>query len=294
MPLKLRALIAVLLAIMTLPSLLQAAPPRVRIATSADSHPYNFGKAEGCQAPSGACGFEIDLYNAICQQMGLRCEWQVVNWDLIFKGLVTPDNSGNFPYDVAIASIEASPERRQTMLFSPTYYQAWHLFAGRADYPVKVDRRGFPIPTPGKPIRMGTWEGFLMQELRLAYKGAPATSVQLIPVKDPIDALKKGELDLIFIYTGIEMRLIQDPKYKVKSPLIPVLKEDPYGGVGAAMRVTLQGRAIEQAFANGLVKVRRNGTYLKLSMKWLGRDIWDCELGPQIKDPVCMNPKLRR
>lgn len=260
----------------------------VRIATSASTFPYSFGKQDGCTAKEGVCGFEVDLFGAICKEMSLNCRWIITDWNVIFKDLITPQRKGDFAYDAVVDSAEASAERRPQMLFSARYFTAFHLFVGKAELKVDVDASGFPLPQPRKPLKIGTWDGFLMTELQGVYRNIPKNVIQLVAVKDPAESLKKGEIDLAFLYTGTEIRLIKDKKYALKSPSIGVTSEDPFAGVGAAVRISPEGRRLEEAFSQGLVKLRRKGTFQAISNKWFGRDVWDCTLGPQLeKDPGC-------
>jgi len=278
----------VLTCFLALPMISQARSA-VKIATSADAYPYTFGPADGCTAASGVCGFEVELFDAICKDMNLQCVWKTNDWGTIFDNLLNKTN-GDFAYDAIVASTEASPERRKLMNFSARYFTAWHLFAGRTNLQVTMDTRGFPQDLASQPLKIGTWEGFLHEELMAAYGNVAPTHLSLMTVDDPIAALKNGDVDLIFVYTGIETKLIQDPQYSVKGPLIEVLNPDPKGGVGAASRKSTSGKEISKAFSEGLVKVRKSGEYQRISQKWLGRDIWDCQLGPKIDDPFCASP----
>lgn len=251
----------------------------IRLATSADTFPYNFGRAEGCRRGDGVCGFEIDLFEAICQEMGVRCTWQIQDWGSIFDNLLRPRPDGSFPYDAVVASAEASEDRRATMLFSARYYMAWHLFVGRRADRFRFDPRGFPVDE-GRPLRIGTWDGFLMNELRLAYP--TPKNVRLVPVASPIDALKNGDIDLAFVFTGTEVGIVKDPRFEMKGRLIEVLNTDPQAGIGAASRRSAQGAEIQRIFSEGLVRIRKKGLYQRISQFWLGRDIWDRQLGPKI------------
>lgn len=263
------------------PSSAEAMPPVIRIATSADTHPYNFGPADGCRSPDGVCGFEIDLFNAICAEMKVSCSWSTVAWADIFTNLNQASGEGNFSYDAIVASAEASAERRADMLFSARYYTAWHLFLGRRSLAVKFDEKGFPLPG-SRPLRLGTWDGFLMDELRQAYPSLPA-GIELKAVDSPLESLKKGEIDLAFVFTGTEVAFLKDRDYAMKGRLIEVLNTDPEAGIGAASRKSPAGEEIQRIFSEGLVRVRRKGIYQKISQKWLGRDIWDRQLGPKVE-----------
>jgi polar amino acid transport system substrate-binding protein len=86
-----------------------AAP--VRIATEGAYAPFNYVDDTGKPA-----GFEIDLGTEICTRAGLECTFQTNEWDSIIPNLV----AGN--YDVIMASMSITDERKQTIDFSDAYF----------------------------------------------------------------------------------------------------------------------------------------------------------------------------
>lgn len=83
----------------------------VRIATEGAYAPWNFLSDSGAPA-----GYEIELGNALCEQAALNCEWVVNDWDSIIPNLL----AGN--YDVIMAGMSITDERKQTIDFSQEYY----------------------------------------------------------------------------------------------------------------------------------------------------------------------------
>ena len=90
-------------------SVATAAP--VRIATEGAYAPWNF-LDDSCKP----AGFEIDLGNEICKRAALECTWQVNEWDSIIPNLV----AGN--YDVIMAGMSITDERKQTIDFTTNYF----------------------------------------------------------------------------------------------------------------------------------------------------------------------------
>jgi ABC-type amino acid transport substrate-binding protein len=261
----------------------------IKIATSADSYPYNFGVAEGCQSPSGVCGFEVELFDHICVEMALICEWKINPWSTIFDNLLSKAPDGNFSYDAVVASAEATLERKRTMLFSQSYFTAWFIFVGKSSLDIRFEKNGYPSDVAGQRLKIATWDGNLYEEMVKAYGGISPQYIQLLKVDNPVAALQRGEVDLIFVFTGIEMNLVKNKQFSVKGNPIKAPEQNLSDGVGAATRISRDGKLLQQKFSEGLVRVRQRGIYRKLAEKWLGRDIWDCKHGPQINDPFCAN-----
>ncbi|MGB0848557.1 MAG: transporter substrate-binding domain-containing protein [Thiolinea sp.] len=86
------------------------AADKIRLGTEGAYAPYNFMNDEGKLA-----GFEIDLGNAMCEEMKAECEWVVNEWDSIIPNLV----AGN--YDAIMAGMSITDERKKTITFSEEY-----------------------------------------------------------------------------------------------------------------------------------------------------------------------------
>ncbi|MCJ7498562.1 MAG: basic amino acid ABC transporter substrate-binding protein [candidate division Zixibacteria bacterium] len=72
-------------------------------------------------------GFDIDLMDAICDKLGVKCEYIVVPFDGIVSGL------NNNKYDAIISSFTITPQRETIVNFSKPYYQASQSIAVRLD-----------------------------------------------------------------------------------------------------------------------------------------------------------------
>jgi len=98
----------------TLAALVIASPAlskTVRIGTEGAYAPYNYVDDSGKLA-----GYEIDLGNAICAEAKLTCEFVTNEWDSIIPNLV----AGN--YDMIMAGMSVTEERKKTISFSDEYY----------------------------------------------------------------------------------------------------------------------------------------------------------------------------
>lgn len=59
-------------------------------------------------------GFDIDLGNALCAEVGIQCEWVVQGWDGIIPGLMARK------YDAIMSSMTINDERREPRCCSLT------------------------------------------------------------------------------------------------------------------------------------------------------------------------------
>lgn len=89
------------------------AADKVRIGTEGAYAPWNFMDDNGKLA-----GFEVDLGNDLCKRAELECEFVVNEWDSIIPNMV----SGN--YDMIMAGMSVTDERKESIAFSDEYYPA--------------------------------------------------------------------------------------------------------------------------------------------------------------------------
>ena len=83
----------------------------VRIGTEGAYAPWNFVDDNGNLA-----GFEIDLGTALCEKAGIQCEFVANEWDSMIPNLI----AGN--YDLIMAGMSITDERKQSIDFSEHYY----------------------------------------------------------------------------------------------------------------------------------------------------------------------------
>ena len=116
----------------------------VRIGTEGAYAPWNFMDDSGKLA-----GYEIELGNELCSRAGLSCEFVVNEWDSIIPNLL----AGN--YDIIMAGMSVTDERKETIAFSAEYYPPDpSKFAGAANLEVDFDNlKGLKIGAQGATIQ---------------------------------------------------------------------------------------------------------------------------------------------
>ena len=88
-----------------------AAAQTVRMGTEGAYPPFNMIDDKGEVA-----GFEREVGDELCKRAGLTCEWVTNDWDSIVPNL----QSGN--YDVIIAGMSITEERKAVVSFSQNYF----------------------------------------------------------------------------------------------------------------------------------------------------------------------------
>ncbi len=84
----------------------------IRIGVEGAYPPFSEVNKEG-----KVVGFDIDIANALCEQMKRKCELVQIDWD----GLIPAVKSRKI--DVIIASMSATDERKKSIDFTDRYYK---------------------------------------------------------------------------------------------------------------------------------------------------------------------------
>lgn len=83
----------------------------LKIATEGAYAPFNYTNADGTLG-----GFDVDIANALCNEMKVTCEIKAQDWD----GIIPALKQGN--YDAIIAAMSVTKERSEQLDFSSPYF----------------------------------------------------------------------------------------------------------------------------------------------------------------------------
>ena len=221
----------------------------VRIGTEGAYPPWNFIDDSGKLA-----GFEIDLGNAICEKAGVTCEFVQNEWDSIIPNLLV----GN--YDVIMAGMSITDERKQTIDFSEDYFPPDpSRYAAAADSDFDFAKlTGVKIGAQGATIQADYLENELNDGNTLLTYETPDQSVA---------DLMAGNIDLLLADGEYLSPVVEGSagKLALVGPGVEL-----GGGVGIGMRK--DDKDLQTKLTAALDELKADGTLDKLILKSFERE----------------------
>jgi arginine/ornithine transport system substrate-binding protein len=219
-------------------------------------------------APDGSIvGFDIDIANALCDEMGEDCTLVRTDWDGIIPALL----EGHC--DAIVASMSITPERRQVIDFSEKYYHTPAMFAARAD----VDFTDSPEDMAGRVV--GVQRGTIHQDYMERHY--PETRLTLYATQDEayLD-LEAGRLDAVMGDSlAISDGFLNTPSGEGFAQLGDIHYDPEVHGDGAGIGVRQEDTELRDRFSDAIGAIRENGTYDEIAGRYFDFDIYGAETG---------------
>jgi polar amino acid transport system substrate-binding protein/arginine/ornithine transport system substrate-binding protein len=222
----------------------------LRIATEGTYPPWSFKDARGVLQ-----GWDVDIARALCEKMQARCEIVAQDWDGILPGLLTRK------YDMIVASMAITDQRRQRVAFSDKYKDTVSRFIARKGTPPDVS----PTALKGKSI--GVQRGSIQAGYLSHDYGASDLRFYDTPQAAELD-LVAGRVDYIFgNMVTYHVGFMKTPQAKAFDFVGPELKGGLLGeGNGIAVRKD-DPQTLAKVNA-ALAAIRADGTYDRITAKY--------------------------
>lgn len=207
-------------------------------------------------------GFDIDIANALCAEMGVECVLVEQDWDGIIPALQAKK------YDAIVASMSITPERQKVVDFTNKYYQTPAKFAAKEG----VDWEDTPKGLAGKTI--GVQRGTIHDD----YVSALYTDSEIKRYATQDEAyldLQAGRVDAILA----DSIAVSDGFLKTEAgegyAFFGEDHTDPqYFGEGAGIAVRKGEDELRQKLNDAIAAIRENGTYKQINDKYFDFDIY--------------------
>ncbi len=225
---------------------------KIRIATEGAYAPFNMVDSNG-----ELIGFDVEIANALCEEMKADCEIVAQDWDGIIPGLRARK------YDAIIASMSITEERLRVVDFSEKYYSNVLAFVTPEGSEIKTTKEGLKGLTVG--AQRATIAGQYLED-----NLSDVVSVKLYDTQDNayLD-LAAGRLDVLLSdkFPAYDWLRTDDGKgFAFNGEDIDINDE-----IGIAVR---KGDDLKDKFSAAIKGIVANGKYAEINEKYFPFSIY--------------------
>jgi arginine/ornithine transport system substrate-binding protein len=231
-------------------------PRTLRVGVEGANPPFNYVDQAGALA-----GFDVDVANALCQRLHMRCEFVQQNWDGMVPGLLMGK------YDAVISSMSITDRRKQMMNFTDPYYAALPVrFVARKDAKLEATAAGLAHKRIG--VQRAT-----VQERLLRAKFPEAVPVLYDSEEASEQDLSAGNLDLMIADQATLQGFLHSPAGHDFDLLGQAMNDPAITGSGAGIALRQEDGDLLTALNKALAAIKADGTYKKLEAKYFDFEI---------------------
>lgn len=226
----------------------------IKIGTEGAYPPFNYVDTDGTLK-----GFDLEIAQALCDEMKAKCEFIAQDWDGIIPALL----AGKF--DAIVASMSVTEERKKTVDFTDRYYRTPLAVIGPKDAAEDVSAEGLKDKTIGAQV--STTQSEYAEKV---YEPAGAT-LKLYPTQDEANLdLANSRLDAII---GDKFVLAEWLK-KDGADCCKFLGDAPDTTTDAGIAVRKEDADLKEKLNAAITAIRANGTYDTIRAKYFDFDIY--------------------
>ena len=229
----------------------QAQDRDLRIAFDVPYEPFEYRNDEG-----ELTGFEVELAEAMCEEMQANCEFVIQAWDGMIPGLLARK------FDLIMSSMSITEERAERVNFSEPYYITPAGWFARESFNADVtDMEAMKDKT------VGVQRGTTMDTYVTENMGGVVDINRYTTAEDMVLDLEGQRLDVVFVdYPVGEQTILTREGFKEVGEPVKLGQ-----GVGVAMRK--RDRELAEEVNAALKTLKEDGTYDAIMQKYFNYDI---------------------
>lgn len=230
----------------------------LKVAIDPTYEPFTFKTPDG--KPTG---FDVDIANAVCDQIKRKCVFVEQVWDSMIPGLQAKK------YDTIISSMSITEERKKAVDFTDKYYNTPSKIV------VKNDIK-FAGPASLKGKKIGVLKGSTQEKYAQGELAKVGVIVTPYEAQDQVYLdIKAGRLDGtvadVLEVTGGFLSKPEGKNYGVVGEPLFIPK---YFGEGAGFAIRKGDTALRTELNAAIKAIRANGTYKKINDKYFKMDVY--------------------
>jgi lysine-arginine-ornithine-binding protein len=236
----------------------------IRFATEGAYPPFNTVDTSGAVQ-----GFDIDIANALCEEMKVKCTWVKQEWDGMIPALLSRK------FDAISASMSITEERKKRVDFTNKYY---------ATPLALVAKKGsglVPELAALKGKRIGVQRGTVADSFATRFWADEGINVvRYARQEEAYLDLSAGRIDAAWadalVADGGFLKQPAGADYEFSGGLYHGRNADEKGviGEGVGIAIRKQDTELKQKLDKALAAIRANGKYDELRKKYFDYDIY--------------------
>ena len=229
----------------------------VRIGVEGAYPPFSQTNADG-----SITGFDIDIANALCAEIGAKCTMVAQDWDGMIPALLA------HKYDAIIASMSITEERKKVVAFTDKYYSAPARFIKKTRDPnLKI------FNSLMKGLKVGVQRETAMDRF-LTDNWKDIVEIRHYNTQeDANNDLLTNRLDLLFAEVGPGDDFIKTHPEKAEF-VGPTYTDERWFGEGIGIAIRKQDNDLRKQLNNAIAKIRADGTYNRIQKQYFDFDIY--------------------
>ena len=231
---------------------------KVRIGVEGAYPPFSSVTADG-----KLIGFDIDIANALCEQMKVECELVTQEWDGIIPALLARK------YDAIIASMSITEERKKKVDFTNKYYQTPAKFVRKKGSGIEITKEGLKGKTVG--VQRATIHDNFVTEVY-----GDAVEVKRYGSQDEayLD-MGAGRVDLLLADSvALDDGFLKTDSGKDFEFVGPDFTDPKYFGQGAGIAIRKGEEELQQMLNAAIDAIRANGVYKSIQDKYFDFNVY--------------------
>ena len=229
----------------------------LRVGVEGAYPPFSWKEADGTLK-----GFDIEIAEAVCNELGRKCVLVEQDWDGMIPALLARK------FDTIIASMSITEERKKRVDFTDKYYNTPAKFVAKKGSGLKISKEGLKGKRIG--LQRGTTHQCFMEKMY------PEAELVLYGTQEEVfQDLAIGRIDAQFSDSiAADDGFLKTPAGKDFEFTGGDQHDEECHGPGAGMAVRKEDTALRDDLNRAIKAIRANGTYQKINAKYFDYDIF--------------------
>ncbi|ACQ92527.1 extracellular solute-binding protein family 3 [Tolumonas auensis DSM 9187] len=206
-------------------------------------------------------GFDVDITNALCEQMKVKCTIVKQDWDGMIPGLLARK------FDAIISTMDITEERKKRIDFSGKYQHVPAHFAAKKGATIELTQ-AFMKDKKIAVQRATSMDTYVSDNF-------PDTEIKRYGSYDEayLD-LKSGRVDYVLADTASVMDGLVNKSNGEYSLVGPGLSDKKWFGEGAGVALRKGDGDLKAMFNKAILDIRANGKYKQINDKYFDFDVY--------------------